>query len=360
MGKRVVVTAPGKLILIGEHAAVYGKPAMVAAVNPRAQVGVELAERGLSVDLVDFQQRLETTWRDAAELAELARAAWQRYAKAPTPERFAEVGSGSPAGLTMTALGELAGAMGEGSMPPLAIRIESNLPIGSGFGSSASIAVALIGGVLALVGGSVDPSLVDSLALEVERRQHGLPSGVDHKTVLYGGIVLADRGEDDELHVSRIHGGAALLDRLQVFQSGQPIETTGEVVAAVGRLKSERPEQVDELLESMGRSVEAFREVLETPGGEGRDLEKLIGSYQRCLEGLGVVPREIRETIRDVEAQGGFAKISGAGSLTGPSAGCLLIYWPSGPPAELPARLRRYQRLAVELGAEGLRVEDEQ
>jgi hypothetical protein len=60
-----------------------------------------------------------------------------------------------------------------------------------------------------------------------------------------------------------------------------------------------------------------------------------------------------------VEAQGGGAKISGAGSLTGSAAGCLLVYWPEGPPAVLPARLCEYQRQAVELGVDGLRVEED-
>jgi hypothetical protein len=84
-----------------------------------------------------------------------------------------------------------------------------------------------------------------------------------------------------------------------------------------------------------------------------------IRDYQRCLEELGVVPEPIRETIRQVESLGGAAKISGAGSLSGAAAGCLLVHWPEGPPDRLPQGLRDARRQAVELGAEGFRVEEE-
>ena len=359
MASRVVVTVPGKLILMGEHAAVYGQPALVAAADPRARVKVERAAQGLQIDLEDFGIRLESTWQEAADRAARSRQAWQRYVEAPTPEQFGEVGSGSPEGLALVALGELAAARDDSGLPPLSIRIKSSLPIGSGFGSSASIAVALIGGVLALVEGSVDVGLVDALVLEVERRQHGLPSGVDHKTVLYGGVVLAEREPAGDLRISKLEQKSPMLERLQVYQTGQPAETTGEVVAAVRRRRDEEPELVEKLLGRMGRTVESLRRALLASDDRSRECNELIRDYESCLEDLGVVPGDVRETIRDVEAQGGGAKISGAGALTGSSAGCLLVYWPAGPPAELPARLCEYQRQAVELGVDGLRLEED-
>jgi mevalonate kinase len=348
------------LILLGEHAAVYGQPALIAAVDPRARVEVELANQGLGIELADFHRQLDTTWQQAIERAQRSREAWQRYVDAPTPDQFAAVGSGSPDGLALVALGEVATALEDRRLPPLGVRVESSLPVGSGFGSSASIAVALIGGVLALVDGAVDFGMVDALVLEVERRQHGLPSGVDHKTVLYGGVVLAERRSDGELRISRLDSSSPILGQLQVYQTGQPAETTGEVVAAVKRYRDEEPGRVDTLLERMGATVESFRDELEAPGCEAQRLNELIRDYQRCLEDLGVVPAEVRETIREVEDQGGAAKISGAGALTGSAAGCLLVLWPGGPPAELPAQLREYQRQAVDLGVEGLRVEEEE
>src|SRR5579863_4365513 len=51
-----------------------------------------------------------------------------------------------------------------------------------------------------------------------------------------------------------------------------------------------------------------------------------IREHQACLEALGVVPAPVRALVRQIEAAGGAAKVSGAGSLAGPGAGSLLVY----------------------------------
>jgi len=345
---------------MGEHAAVYGQPALIAAADPRARVEVEDAMQGLAVELVDFDTGLETSWHETQTLAQRSREAWQRYADLPTPERFAEVTSGSPEDLVLLALGELALARGEGELPPVTIRVSSSLPIGSGFGSSASIAVALVGGMLQWLDGTVDTERVDALAMEVERRQHGLPSGVDHKTVLCGGVVLAERTPAKQLNLSKLDTSSPALEHLEVYQTGKPAETTGEVVAAVRRHRDEDRQRVDALLDRMGNLVHDFSAALQAPVHRPPVVRDLMRAYQRCLEDLGVVPASVRETIRELEAAGGGAKISGAGSLTGSSAGCLLVFWAEGPPETPPGRLIEYERQKVVLGVEGLRVEESQ
>jgi len=358
VNRKALVSVPGKLILMGEHAAVYGQPALVAAIDPRARVEARLLRDGLQIELADFDLRLETSWDEARARADRSREAWRRYADQPTPERFSEVGSGTPADLAVVALGELAAVLAENHLPPMAIRVASSLPIGSGFGSSASIAVAILGAVLTLLRGSADLQVIDDLALEVERRQHGLPSGVDHKTVLYGGVVMAERRQDDSLQVTRLETRSTLLERLQVFQTGQPAETTGEVVAAVRRRRDSDTEIIERLFERMGKGVQRFRDQLVLADTGATEVNELFREYERCLEELGVVPQGVRETIREVEAEGGSSKISGAGALTGTAAGCLLVHWPAGEDTEKVRGLHGFDRQAVELGTEGLRVED--
>ena len=358
MSRRVVASAPGKLILMGEHAAVYGQPALVAAVDPRSWVEANRAMDGLKVDLADLDQTIETSWQEAQRHAELCREAWLLYAAEPSPERFAEVGTGSASDLALVALGELAMRVGPEALRPLSIRIESGLPMGSGFGSSASIAVALVGSVLKVLLGEADPQDVDVLAFEVERRQHGLPSGVDHRTVLHGGVVVARRQDNGSLRVEKLGTRSGALHSLDVHQTGQPAETTGEVVAAVRRRHDRDPGAVGSLLERMGSAVLELRDQLVSPEGNRRKIVELFGSYERYLEELGVVPMDVRLAIRQVEEGGGAAKISGAGALTGAAAGCLLAYWPDDTPRERPVKLRTYPRQEVELGTEGLRIEE--
>ncbi len=70
------------------------------------------------------------------------------------------------------------------------------------------------------------------------------------------------------------------------------------------------------------------------------------------------MPEIVCRAIRRVEALGGGAKISGAGSLSGPGAGCLLVYPAPGTEAAVEAELRQVPRHSCVLGVEGLRFEE--
>jgi len=356
MQRHVVATTPGKLILMGEHAAVYGRSALVAAVAPRTRVEVTSNDEGVVVDLPDLGQEVRSGWPQVLEVATVARVRWQAYSEDPTAERFEALRDPDPSHLVRLALGELAAELGS-DLPPMALRVKSDLPIGSGFGSSAAVAVGLLGGALCFLEGEVDRSRVDRLALEVERRQHGMPSGVDHRTVLQGGVLWAERRPDGELRTEPLGGGQILSSRIQVWNTGQPSETTGEVVAAVRQLGSENQASFERLLDRMESCVRDFRECLMEDSGSSDRVIGSIRDYEACLEVMGVVPAPVQEAIREVEAHGGAAKISGAGALSGSAAGCLLVYWPDSWNGRSPESLAAYNRLAVELGAEGLTCE---
>ena len=160
------------------------------------------------------------------------------------------------------------------------------------------------------------------------------------------------------MKVDRLETKATYLGDLDVYQTGQPTETTGEVVAAVRRFRDRDRDRFDVLLGRMGQDVMELQQQLQVTGSADSRTAELIHDYEDCLEQLGVVPIEVRQAIRQIEASGGVAKISGAGALTGPGAGCLLVSWPSGPPPELPGKLQSYRRQEVVLGAEGFRVEE--
>lgn len=356
MRRLVQASTPGKLILMGEHAAVYGRPALVAAVAPRTRFEVNRSDEGVVVDLPDLDLEFRTDWAELIEVATHSRARWQAYFENPTAESFRTLRNPDPAHLVKLALGELAVDVG-GDLPPLALRVKSDLPIGSGFGSSAAVAVGLVGGVLCLLEGDADPARVDRIALEVERRQHGNPSGVDHRTVLQGGVLWAERTSAAELRTEPLGGGQTLGSRFQVFHTGRPSETTGDVVAAVRQSSIESPAAFEKLLDRMESSVREFRAWLTSEAG---DLDLAISSIRRfeaCLEAMGVVPAPVQQAIREVEARGGAAKISGAGALSGEAAGCLLVCWPDSSGGGPPDCLSAYNLQNVELGVPGLSCE---
>jgi len=347
-------TAPGKLILAGEHAAVYGRPALVAAVSACTRVTVGPATGGgVRLKLMDVGVEATSHWDAIGEYGRVARRAWEAYRHQPSSERLTALSAGDPAHVVKVALAETVKAL---AVTPrgAVVRVESELPVGAGFGSSASVAVATVGAVSMFLTDRAEPAVVDRVAFEVERRQHGRPSGADHATVLYGGLQWFERIAGDELSRRTLAFDSDLLARLRVFQSGIPIESTGQLVETVRQRFAERPDHLTEILDRMESDTRALRGAL-VGGDKGSDMRSLLQSCEQGLELLGVVPATVRNSIRRVEVAGGAAKISGAGALSGVGAGALLAYSEGGD-GRLEG-LSAYQRLDVDLGAPGLSLD---
>ena len=336
---------------------VYGRPALVAAVDRRltarlAPLAGAPADR-VRLDLPDLGEIEETSWPAVREYARRVRQRWEDYARQPSPERFRELRGDDPAHVVLVALGEALESLGED--PPMAgqLRVDSRLPIGSGFGSSAATATAVIAACLAWRAAPLDPGRIERLALEAERRQHGLPSGVDTATVVRGGLLWA-RKTDAGLETETIERRSPLLAHLRVYDTGAPPEPTGAVVAAVRSRRDRDAAGFERLLDRMEAAARGLHEEFTAVPVRALDL---IREHEACLEELGVVPEPVREVVRRVEGEGGAAKISGAGSLSGPGAGSLLVYHPD------PDRIAGWRFLEpfpfhpVQLGAPGLRQE---
>jgi mevalonate kinase len=343
---------------MGEHAVVYGRPALAAAIDLRLTVRLwPLPGSILRLDLPSLPHAEETTWEAVRAHARASRESWDEYAREPGPERFRAVRGDDRSHLVKVALGEAAAAMGETDSPGLHLRIESALPVGSGFGSSAATATGIVAAYLTFRGEDLDPDAVERIVLEAERRQHGLPSGIDGATVLHGGLLWARRLAAGGLLTERVPLRSPLLSRLRVYDTGMPAETTGAVVAAVRHRRDQDPAGHERLLDRIEAATRGFRAELEREEEDPARARELIADCEAALEEMGVVTPEVRALIRQVEAAGGAAKISGAGALSGSGSGSLLVYhadseWISG-----WSFLRPFPFHPVHLGAEGLRLE---
>lgn len=364
MVKRYRASAPGKTILMGEHAAVYGRPALVAAVDRRLTVTLELEEVGppgvgLHLPALGVHGEI-ASWAQLRAYAAERRAIWQELQETgPTvPDPFGRLRGEDRAHVVKAALGELLlylGPMADESLR-LRLEIESELPLGSGFGSSAACATAVLLAAAAAFGASLTPEQLLHLALEVERRQHGAPSGVDNATVLHGGILWVERDAAGKLCTTPLAPQTPeFLPGLRFFQSGEPAEPTGAVVAAVRALRGRDESAFEKRLDAMATATTELRHELESAAPRVERLIELFRRFERHLEACGVVPEGVRQVIRAVEARGGAAKISGAGSLTGPGAGSLLVLAPAGMVMEFP---QHYVELDLKLGAAGARREE--
>jgi len=346
---------------MGEHAVVYGRPALAAAIDLRLTVHVTARSAGgVRLDLPSLPHAEEAPWSSVLAYCRATRESWCEYSREPGPERFRAVRGEDPAHIVKAALGEAADFLGGDDPPGLDLRVTSDLPIGSGFGSSAATAVGVVAAYLAFRGEPLDPVRIEKLALEAERRQHGLPSGIDTATVLRGGLLWARKLPSGELETERIAlrtSDSPLLSRFRVYDTGTPPEPTGAVVAAVRALRDRDPALHERLLDGIEAAVHAFREELARPRENPARIVQMIRDCEGCLEGMGVVPGPVRDIVRRIEAEGGAAKISGAGSLAGPGAGSLLVYHPEVDKISGWTFLQPFPFHPVHLGAAGLRLE---
>ena len=355
--RQTVVSAPGKVILMGEHAAVYGHPAVVAAIDLRLRVTATAREDDrVAVDLPELEHTGHTSWENVLAYTGACRDHWHALFGPDygSPAEYSPL-PGPPERLVLIALGETVGLSGDVPQRGIDLRIDSKLPLGSGFGSSAALAAGVATAYLKVAGRGEDTDLLHRIALEVERRQHGDPSGVDNNAVIRGGLLWAQRDDDGELALEPIRTTSPLLSRLHVFHSGNPAEPTGVLVSAVRRRVERARKQFRAVLERIDSATHELKTLLLGDEDEPSRLIALIKQAESALEELGVVPDAVKRIIRRIEAAGGAAKISGAGALTGDAGGSILVYHPE--PESIRGFPSGWLPLPVRLGSDGLRSE---
>jgi len=333
MSGEAAVSVPGKTILFGEHAAVYGHHALVTALDRRMTVTVKTpSSRGPStLHLVIPALGLDRT--------------------IPLPRILHDAGeAGDLAALAVTAAAA--------DFPRFAAgfdaRIESEIPVGSGFGSSAALAVAAVAACRDACDAPLSLDEIARLALSIENHQHRGASGVDVQAVLRGGVLWCRRLDDGTLAWEALAATKG-LDAFRMFHSGTPGETTGEMVAGVRRLREREPARVGDAFAEVERAAHDGRAALGS--GDRAALVGIVHRAEAALEAIDVVPAPVRTIIRAIEARGGAAKISGAGGRTGAGAGLVLVVHPDPAWHDRFVPPSGWTPHRVGLGAQGLRTE---
>lgn len=250
-------SAPGKLILAGEHAVVYGHRAIAAAVPLFAHVTLTEQPGPLCLDPLCLDPTRTTDDR------------------------------------LLTALGTLLPADG------LCVSVRSELPVGAGMGSSAAIAVATVRAWGALHGESPGPDTCFERAWAMERVFHGNPSGVDHAVSARGGVLRYRR---DPFEVSTLRLARPL--RLVVVHTGPPAWTTAQMVAGV------RDRAPWATLDRIGALAERVDHALST----GAAVGPLLSENHAMLQEIGVSTHALDEAcISMCRAGASGAKLAGAG-----------------------------------------------
>lgn len=244
-------SAPGKVILAGEHAVVYGTRAVAAAVSLRTTV--------------TLSDRPGPSGVDASEITDAR--LWP-------------------------ALATVVPAEGVG------VSITSTLPVGCGMGSSAALTVATLRALAAREGRDLPFPELFERAFLVERVFHGNPSGVDHAVSALGGVVAYRRAGPE---ITPLTMPAPL--RLVVADTGSPGDTARMVAGVRERAPHAELRAIGDVAERVAAALVA-----------GEDVGPLFRENHGLLQAIGVSTPALDALCAAMEAAGASgAKLAGAG-----------------------------------------------
>lgn len=307
--------APGKIILSGEHAVVYGSPALALAVDRHMRIHY----RPDRLPRLSWHTQERTHVLGLDKLASLRRRLdnhFERYLRGELPiTRILQ----KPAELAFYAVDMARVLSGLDVRPQGSLSIDSDIPIGAGMGSSA----ALIAALLKLFGHFDDRDELIRQVRHCERLQHGRGSIIDAAAVCSGGAVRVQGEQVESLALPEQGSG----DGFYWLFTGTPASSTGACVDQVRRNFADSP-----IWGEFRDITEAFESALM----QGESLLEPIRANHRLLTRIGVVPAPLQRLAEQVEQAGGAAKVCGAGAVSGDQGGLMLLLLPPGmTPAQL-------------------------
>jgi len=300
--------SPGKLILSGEHSVVYGKPAVAMAIDRSVTATIEESSDGqISFDLPDISEHDSFT---LLALQDFKRRAANNYHLFLDGQLGIRDVLHKPIDLFKFGFITLLDGLHRSLDSGVVIKLKSNLPLGSGMGSSAASVLSELRALGHYLRVDFKPEWYYEFSMEAEKLQHGHPSGVDSYISLYGGCATFENGEAKSVPLPRM--------QMYLVETGMPEATTGECVMQVK--EQFENDMIWNDFESVTREVEgAVRE------NNDALMRSLLRENHRLLCRIGVVPERVQQFVSDVEVAGGAAKVCGAGSTRGQGGGVVLV-----------------------------------
>ncbi|KAG9250262.1 ribosomal protein S5 domain 2-type protein [Emericellopsis atlantica] len=393
MAPAFMVSAPGKVIVWGEHSVVHGKAAIAAAISLRSYLHVTTlskSKRTISlrfpdIDLVHTWSIDELPW-DAfhhpdkkktyyslvTELDPDLVAALQPHIDVVSPDRSEEIRKIHRS--SASAFLYLFLSLGSRSFPGCLYTLRSTIPIGAGLGSSASISVCMSAALLLqlrTLAGPHPEQPHDEARLQVERINrwafvsemciHGTPSGLDNTVSTQGKAVLFQRTLAAAPAVQPLWDFPELP--LLLVDTKQAKSTNHEV-QKVASLKARHPKLVGNIFDAMDRITREAAELLEDDEFDEEDdtcLQKvgeLFSINHGLLSALGVSHPRLERIRELVDHEGiGWTKLTGAGG-----GGCSITLLKPDVAPEKMAKLETqlddegYEQFETTLGGDGVGV----
>ncbi len=319
----VTASAPGKTILFGEHAVVYGKPAIAAAVDRRAYVKIE--------------KREDT--RTHVNVEELGVSGYLNLKKGTIELEKGEKGRKGILEYIIRSL------MKTGTDDGVEVTINLDIPIGAGLGSSAAVTVATILSSSTINNIKLTMDEIAKIAHQVELEVQGAASPIDTTLSTHGGIIYLSR-EAEEIIQMDINSEIPI-----VIGYTSKRGNTGKMVESV-RLKMEsHPQIMIPILNSLEALTNGAREAML------RDDHRMIGEFmninQGLLDAMGVNTEELSNMVFAARKSGALgSKLTGAGG-----GGSIIAYCP-GRVEEVVSSICEFENaFKINISKEGARLE---
>lgn len=271
----IAATSPAKIHLIGEYSAIFGKPAIVFPINLHLTVNITPSSLRAGT-----RSNLKRPFQLAIEGA-----IEKKYHK---------------------------------KISPYLLKIKSNIPIGSGLGSSAALCASLARALFKML--KIKPSSKDifEAALEGEKVFHGFPSGSDLWAVILEKPILYVKKGPNQIVVKPLPKHKKL--NFSLVNSGKPKESTRQMVEMV--LKKDK-----KILDNFAKAQEILTKKLQTAikSGNNSQIAKIIMEANKNLQALGVVSKKAQRLISKLENAGNAVKITGAGGKE-KGSGMLIVF----------------------------------
>ncbi len=269
-------SAPGKIILFGEHAVVYNRPALAVPVN-QVQVDVEVLDSdkpGVWIDapMVDLHGELSTL-PDDHPIGSVILKVFQHFGISP--------------------------------LPNISITIVSTIPVAAGLGSGAAVSVALVRALSSFFSLSLKNEQVNELVFEIEKLHHGTPSGIDNTVITYNMPVFYMKHKP----IETFKCGKPFT--IVIGDTGVPAPTK-ESVGDVRRLWLRNENRFENIFNEVAQISTMARHFIES--GRPELLGELMNHNHEFLQQMTVSSPELDVLVYAARKAGALgAKLSGGG-----------------------------------------------
>lgn len=274
-----LATSPGKIILFGEHAVVYGEPAIATPV---------FSTQAKAIVSARIQGKPGEIWIDAPDIS-LSTSIDQLEINHPL----------------RSAIQIVIGEKDIDQVPSCKIQVTSEIPPSSGMGSSAAISISIIRAFSSFLGRRLNDEQVSDFAYEVEKIHHGTPSGIDNTVISYQKPIYYRKGKP--IKFLKIGEEFNVL----IAYSGMP-GNTREAVEGVRAGWLKEPDRYNQIFSRMGKITHEAKVIIEA--GNPDHLGSLMNENHELLQEIGVSTPKLDQLVLEARNAGALgAKLSGSG-----------------------------------------------